>query len=155
MVKNLTIMLLSVFILGCSNKNGPVVMESSSSGVDREQEEVMGNVQAAGNSIVLGRLTSKRMMDGVDQDSPCAAVECMGSFEILSFIQYGANFHGQIEEGQIVEALFDFTLSDTKNAFPELNEPLPGLNVDDYFEAELFEDVDDGSLTIRLYELKK
>lgn len=149
-------MILGILLFGCSPKNTAVIESAPAKEIkSSDEDDEMGELQAASNSKVLAQLVSKSKMDGVSVESPCHATECIGSFEIKAFIQYGANFHGQLEEGQVVQAEFEFTLSETSGAFPELNHPLPGLSVGDYFEAELFENVDNGSFTIRLYELKK
>ncbi|MBT3964616.1 MAG: hypothetical protein HOE95_10915 [Flavobacteriales bacterium] len=155
-MKILTITFLGVLLLGCSNKAKAVIDTPEAPQVKVEyQDHVAGSVMDVSNSKVQAKLVSKSNMADVAEDSPCSITECIGFFEIQEIIHFGSNFHGQLSEGQLVEAEFEFTLSETSSDFPELNEAMPGLNVGDVFVAELFENFDEGKVSIRLYELKK
>jgi len=106
------------------------------------------------NSKIIGRVSHIYSVADTVLSLPfCNEVDCLADVEILALPFRGKTFHGQFNEGDTLKIQFVFTLESTTTRFPELNEPLPGLSVDDYFEAELFES-DNGVYRVQLYERK-
>lgn len=102
-------------------------------------EEIGGAVQLE-ETVIIGKVI-ERSIDAdrfVGDLHPCDRVPCEARVEVLSVSQIGSDFHGQFEAGEQIDVHFDFTLEDTKEFFPELNTPLPGLKTGDFFSAPIY-----------------
>lgn len=126
--------------------------------VDEIDENIMKDAVSQSsprNTRVIAKIIDR--IETTDEDvlmnTMCANHPCRASIEFMAMTFHGSNFHGQYNEGDTVIARFVFTLDPTETIFPELNNPLPGLAVGDFFEAELFEN-DRGEYTIQIYDKK-
>lgn len=128
-----------------------------SSSVDAEDEELMKKGPEESrpqNSIIIGKVIERIPSSDVDKGwDHCDGHPCRAQIQVLALAKRGSNYHGQFNENDTIEARFIYTLDPTKEIFPELNEPLPGLYTAEYFEAELFEN-DRGEYRIQGYDKK-
>jgi|GEM_PF-3765379 len=73
----------------------------------------------------------------VKDSSPCGRFACKAQIRIVTVHAYGSAFSGAVNTGDSAEAYFAFTLQPTQNLFPQREQPLPGLRVNDTFTALL------------------
>ncbi|MFC1493472.1 hypothetical protein ACFL6O_05875 [candidate division KSB1 bacterium] len=71
------------------------------------------------------------------EDHPSSLVPYMADVRIEELMGTGMAFPGSISEGKTITVKFTFTLSPTKDLFPELKDHLPGLKVNDSFQADM------------------
>jgi len=76
------------------------------------------------------KVSTERTSNGVCAENPCVA-----TIKVVEILGYGSGFSTPLNIGQEITINFAFTLSPTNNLFPELNEPLEGLEEGDKFEA--------------------
>lgn len=135
------------------SNNQPIETKVVENEVDKSDEALMKGSKkgSPSNSVIIGRIV-EIVAPNPQHDAPCNEVSCRAKVELMAMTKYGASFHGQFSEGEIIEVYFMFTLEETSNRFPELNEPLPGLTENKFFEAELFEAEEEG-YSVKLYKL--
>lgn len=140
-------MIICTFLFGCSGKVARKKTDTT---------QTFTNISTF-NSVIEGSIISISPVDkSTTGNIPCDKTPCNAKVKIISIKQNGQNYHGQFSEGDIIDMHFDFTLSSTKELFPELNKHMPGLDVGTIFVAELFEHPDtDLPYRIKLYEVKK
>lgn len=130
----------------------------AASDLDHDDEQIMKRgpeESSPKNSVVIGKLVERiaSTTQDVEWNDKCSNHPCRGKIELLALSNRGSNFHGQYNEGDTIEVRFVFTLDPTDKIYPELNTPLPGLMVGDFFEAELFER-ESKDYRIQLYDKK-
>lgn len=84
--------------------------------------------------IATVELIDKRLT-GANVNDPCGKAPCIATVRIDSVIGYGSAFPKLLSAGQKLVVKFAHTLSETKQDFPEVKPPLPGLDVGSQFEA--------------------
>jgi len=133
--------------------NQPITTKVVQNEVDKEDEDLMKGPKkgSPSNSVIIGKIVEITPPD-LSQEFPCNEVSCLAKVELMAMSKFGSSFHGQYNEGQVLTVRFVFTLEQTSERFPELNEPLPGLDVNNFFEAELFESEEKG-YSVKLYKL--
>jgi hypothetical protein len=125
-----------------------------------EQPEEMGGAAGVEETLILGKII-ERSVDAErfeGDEHPCDSLPCEAMVEIIAIPQIGSDFHGQFEEGEVIEVHFDLTLEPTSDLFPELNLPLSGLQEGDYFKAPLRQSTitnDPDRFRVTLYEKLK
>lgn len=126
------------------------VTESSS------DDEAMGMAEGPTHNQVIAKVLERRIdRQRFEGHHPCNDHPCDALVEIVAITQLGMDFHGQIEEGMQVDVHFTYTLDPSDDLFPELNQPLPGLEEGAYFEAILLDDAQrPGGFVVKLYEKK-
>ena len=70
-------------------------------------------------------------------DDPCSKVPCQAVVRVDSILGYGQGFVKPLGKGKEIEVLFKFTLSPTKDLFPNMEESYPGLKLGSYFLADI------------------
>ena len=68
---------------------------------------------------------------------PCSKAPCNATIRVQQVLGYGSGFTVPLAIGNEILVHFLFTLGTTRELFPGLNPPLPGLQVGSTFEAEL------------------
>lgn len=108
------------------------------------------------NSVIKGKVVElTKPNTDFPLSSPCRTNPCKARIEILSIENKGQNYHDQFHVSDTLEIDFTYTLSPTRDIFPELNEHLPGLKKGEQLVAELFEHPDtDRPYRIKIYEVK-
>ncbi|MEO1053862.1 MAG: hypothetical protein AAFX87_24710 [Bacteroidota bacterium] len=72
-----------------------------------------------------------------DRD-PCSKLPCGATIKIKEVIGYGSSFSGTLSPEQEIKVNFAFTLSNSKEAFPNKSVvELPGLGIGDSFMADV------------------
>jgi hypothetical protein len=105
---------------------------------------------------ILGRLISRFPDQSyAGTQHPCAHEDCVGEIEVLRIAYFGNAYHGQFAEGDIIAVRFKLTLAETTHLYPNLDVTLPGLAVNNIFEADLFLDENNTEMpySIDLYNL--
>lgn len=128
---------------------------ASITSTEKTDQDISGNNSPAAptNSHIIGRILDIVPSTGEGSAGPCDIHPCQAKVEVVSIENYGMNYHGQFQVGDIVPVTFVFTLSPTQDILPELNTHLPGLEKDRLFRAELFEKPGEfGNYKVKLYE---
>ncbi|GAB4384154.1 MAG: hypothetical protein Kow0075_16240 [Salibacteraceae bacterium] len=100
---------------------------------------------------IRGRIVGILTNDGPVINNICAEAACEARVEVIQLLNYGSDYHGQVEPGMTYNMHFDYTLNPTQTHFPNLDEHLPGLDVGDEFEADLITTGGSGKLRIGFY----
>jgi len=150
----LAVLTVGLLVFAC-NKN---VTKSSDAQVasNSGSNEEMGFNEGSFNSVIVGKVARVIPPDGSLKGHVCESNVCFADVEIMAVVETGQNFHGQIEAGKTIPVWFEYTLITTDQLFPELTEPLPGLQAGDFFQARLYEHPDDSiAYRVNIYERKE
>lgn len=78
-----------------------------------------------------------RTLKGTSEKDPCGKAPCMATIRIDSVLGCGSAFPAVLQSGKKLTVRFAHTLNPTKDVWPEIQPPLPGLRVGYKFEAAL------------------
>lgn len=70
-------------------------------------------------------------------DDPCSKIPCRASVRVDSVIGYGQGFPKAFSKSEEISVKFVFTLSPTRELFPNMSEFYPGLHVGSSFVADV------------------
>lgn len=68
---------------------------------------------------------------------PCNQYPCLGKIKIKKIEERGFSFQGNINNGDTINVSFKFSLSPTKEALPNLDFTLPGIELYQTFRADI------------------
>lgn len=164
MILTRTILFCLVILLGSSCHRRAAEAQPTSETKDikttTEQPEEMGGAAGVEETVILGKILERSVdAERFEGDThPCDSLPCEAKVEIIAIHQLGSDFHGQFEEGEVIEVHFDLTLEATSKIFPELNQPLSGLQEGDFFQAPIRQSTitdDPDRFRVTLYEKLK
>ncbi len=124
----LTIFLLIIFV-SCSSK------ETS----DSTNEEMGAEIKIPkGSTSIWGSIVSIDSSKlSVDKNSPCSKYPCWAEVKIEKVLGVGQGGPA-VSVNDTIKVNFKFTLSETtEELIPNLDKRMPGLNINDKFEADL------------------
>ncbi len=114
-------------IISCSSKNSSNELEKQTT-----EETPKGYTTISG---VVVSIDSTKLSN--DQNSPCSKVPCWASIKVTNVLGQGQG-GPLIAPGDTLDVRFAFTLSKTtEDLIPHLDKRLPGLTLNDNFEANL------------------
>ena len=90
-----------------------------------------------GTCRIVGKILAILPDRDPNRQTPCGQVPCRALVRVQRVLGYGAAFQPPLSQGQEIKIYFTFTLSPTGKYFPELTKPLPGLQVNSLFEADI------------------
>ena len=91
---------------------------------------------APGTCRVLAMVEAiDRTLKGTSEKDPCGKAPCMATIKIDSVLGYGSAFPAVLAPGMRLSVKFAHTLNPTKDVWPDILPPLPGLRVGVKFEA--------------------
>ncbi len=85
--------------------------------------------------IVATVETIDKTLKGTSEKDPCGKAPCMATIKIDSVLGYGSAFPTVLGLGKRLTVRFAHSLNPTKDVWPEIQPPLPGLRVGAKFEA--------------------
>ncbi|OJJ22296.1 hypothetical protein BKI52_06330 [marine bacterium AO1-C] len=92
---------------------------------------------ARGTIRVIAQVVKVKPINKTLQNTPCADHPCEAMIKIEKVVGTGAFFYGEIKQGQSLEAYFTKTLASSEKNYPQLKPALPGLNLNDRFQADI------------------
>ena len=99
-----------------------------------------------------------KTLRGSSEKDPCGRAPCMATIMIDSVLAYGPAFPKVLNVGDRIQVTFAHTLNPTKDVWPEIQPPLPGLRMGSRFAATLRGSATMGSnspsFTVYRYERK-
>ena len=72
-----------------------------------------------------------------DPSNPCSKVPCRATVRIESVLGYGSAFTDPLSRGAEIVVQFTFTLSPTKDLFPDMSREYPGLTAGSRFLSDV------------------
>ena len=90
-----------------------------------------------GTCRIVGKVLAILPDRDPNRQTPCGQVPCRALVRVQRVLGYGAAFQPPLSQGQEIKIYFTFTLSPTGKYFPELTKPLPGLQVNSLFKADI------------------
>jgi hypothetical protein len=76
-----------------------------------------------------------KALKGTSEKDPCSKAPCMATINVDSVLGYGSAFPTVLAQGKKLRVKFMHTLNPTKDVWPEIQPPLPGLRAGHKFEA--------------------
>ncbi len=73
----------------------------------------------------------------IKADDPCSRIPCRASVRVDSVMGYGQGFPTAFSRSEEISVKFVFTLSPTRELFPNMSEFYPGLHVGSSFVADV------------------
>jgi hypothetical protein len=138
-MKPITIAVLFASLL--FNSCGSSKQEKMQSEEKKSESEMIKNPPpgpAPGTCRIIATVeTIDRTLKGTSEKDPCGKAPCMATIKIDSVLGYGSAFPKPFAAGQKVKVTFAQTLNPTKDVWPDIQPPLPGLRVNDRFEATI------------------
>lgn len=108
-----------------------------------------------GTCRIVGKIVAVLPARDPDPQSPCGQAPCRALVRVQRVIGYGVAFEPTLAEGQEIKLYFTFTLMPTEKYFPELTHPLPGLQVNGLFEANITGPPETGNKQQGWFQVKK
>jgi hypothetical protein len=136
MFNNLLILVSLSFIFSCqSNKNATNQTSKTDISIKQEQPQSLPPESCR----IRGKIISIKAVDSeVKGNTPCDKNPCDAEVLIEKVLGYGSSFSAMLYPEDVITLHFSFTLSNTKQVFPDKNViELPGLNTGDLFEANI------------------
>jgi hypothetical protein len=100
-----------------------------------------------------------RTLSSANEKDPCSKAPCLATITIDSVLGYGSAFPAILTAGAKISVKFLHTLNPTKDVWPEIQPPLPGLRVGYRFKALMSGSValgkKDAEYSISRYELQQ
>jgi hypothetical protein len=138
-MKPITIAILFASLL--FNSCGSSKQEKMQSEEKKSESEMIKNPPpgpAPGTCRIIATVeTIDRTLKGTSDKDPCGKAPCMATIKIDSVLGYGSAFPSVLTSGKKLTVRFAHTLNPTKDVWPEIQPPLPGLRVGYKFEAVL------------------
>ncbi len=120
------LILVSIFLMGCSSTKTQIQSNDSSS-----KNISPGEIRTIAQVIKIDTTLSGGPSD------PCSKAPCTAWIKIEKIVGYGAG-SSTLNEGDTLKTKFAFTLAPTnKESFPTLKKSLPGLKVGSSFQADI------------------
>lgn len=137
MLQRLSIFLvLVVIILGCRS-----TQQESMRRDDGQQEQKKPADPGPGippnHARIVGTIVSMTSFSSANADDPCSKAPCIAVVKIESIEGFGSGFTEPVGPGKEVRVRFRYTLAPTKDLFPEMSPPMPGLKNGSRFKADL------------------
>jgi hypothetical protein len=86
---------------------------------------------------VMGTIVSIDNAMATSGDDPCSKGPCYANVRIDSVLGYGSAFPHPLATGNVVRVKFAYTLSPTKEIYPEMDPGFPGLRVGSTLRADM------------------
>lgn len=107
-----------------------------------------------GSCRVVARVLSIDPVVSGGGDDPCSKAPCVAMVRIDSVLGCGSGAQGSLSSGSTVRARFATTLGPSKDLFPQLNPPLPGLKEGSVFKALVRGGPEAAGYSIDAYEVR-
>lgn len=103
-----------------------------------EPQAITGTRIAPNHSRIIGTIVSiDETLLSTDPSDPYSKSPCRAVVRIDSVLGYGSAFTKPLTAGTEIPIFFKFTLSPTKNLFPNMTQEYPGLSVNSEFLADV------------------
>ncbi|MCP4724434.1 MAG: hypothetical protein GY863_05345 [bacterium] len=117
---------------GCASNR-----EAVDTSVTDKVPQVMPSRISPNHARIVGKIIRIHPELSENKDHPSSQAPSLADVRIEKLLGTGMAFPGSISEGKTVTVKFAFTLSPTKDLFPELKDHLPGLKINDRFQADM------------------
>ena len=123
----------ALLILSCRSSQDQVRKEEA----QIQQPADVGPGVPPGHCRIVGTVISISNTLSAKAEDPCSKSPCMASVKVNEIIGYGSAFTSPLSMGKEIQVRFTFTLAPTKEMYPQMSPPLPGLAVGSRFQADL------------------
>ena len=154
-----TAVLLMVLSTGCSKESQETTKQEEQapgrkyaqvpiSALDPNKMVPVGACRIVGT--VLSVDTTELSANG---DGPCSRVPCVATVRIDSILGTGSSFARPLTVGSAVLVRFAYTLSPSKELFPRMDPPLPGLRTGTQFRALMQSSAEGSTYSVEMYDI--
>lgn len=126
---------LAFLILGCRSSQEQVKKEEASSQTQKPAD--VGPGVPPGHCRIVGTVISISNSLTAKAEDPCSKAPCTASIKVDEILGYGSAFTSPLSAGKEIQVRFTFTLAPSKEMYPQMAPPLPGLAVGSRFQADL------------------
>ena len=155
-----TAMLLMVLVVGCSKESrdttkqeeqtsGKKFAEVPISALDPNKMVPVGACRVVGTVVSVDSSTLS-----VNNDGPCSKAPCVAMVKVDSILGTGSSFAHPLSVGSVVRVRFAYTLSASKEFFPRMDPPLPGLRAGSQFRALIQSSAETSTYSVDLYDIQ-
>ncbi len=125
---------LAIILLACGTSKQEKIQ-----GEQTEKEKLVMNAPppiSPNHCKVVATVDSiDRKLRGTSAKDPCSKAPCVAMVKIDSVLGYGSAFPKALAPGMKLNVKFAHSINPTKDVWPEIQPPLPGLRVGAKFEA--------------------
>ncbi|MGB2868806.1 MAG: hypothetical protein WBD36_10160 [Bacteroidota bacterium] len=154
-----TAVLLVVLATGCSKETRETTKQEEQTpgrqyaqvpitALDPDKMVPVGSCRIVGTVLAVD--TTELQANG---DGPCSKAPCVAKVRIDSILGTGSSFARPLAVGSAVRVRFAYTLSPSKELFPRMDPPLPGLLAGTQFKAFMQSSAESSTYSVETYDI--